>query len=205
MATKTRSYVSPVRAAAAAVRRKEVIDAAARFLREEGSIAAFSLEAIAKDAGVTRLTVYNQFGSRQGLLEEVFDALAERGRINRLAGALANADAGQALDRLVEIFCDFWSSDPALGRLQDAGAVDPEFGHAVMQRNERRRLAVRSIVQRVGPALPASAQNDAIDLIFTLTSYAVFRSLSATRSLPDVYALLKRACRDAAQLPPTAS
>jgi hypothetical protein len=99
---------------------------------------------------------------------------------------------------------DFWSSDPALGRLQDAGAVDPEFGHAVMRRNERRRLAVRSIVQRVDPALPASAQDDAIDLIFALTGYAVFRSLSATRSISDVCALLKRACRDAAKLPATA-
>ena len=52
--------------AAAAEKRERVIEAAARSLREDASIASFSLDAVAKAAGVTRLTVYHQFGSRRG-------------------------------------------------------------------------------------------------------------------------------------------
>src|SRR4029453_17519217 len=122
-----RAYVSPVRSEAAAKKRDRVIQAAARFLREEGGISAFSLESVAKAAGVTRLTVYNQFGSRPGLLEAVFDDIARRGRLARLNDAMAMADPWNGLDKLIEIFCDFWNGDPALGRLHDPAAPDPEF------------------------------------------------------------------------------
>ena len=57
----TRPYVSPIRDAVAAKKRARVIAAAGRLLAESGDAGPFSLEAVAKAAGVTRLTVYNQF------------------------------------------------------------------------------------------------------------------------------------------------
>src|ERR1700737_5433233 len=102
-----RAYVSSVRAAGAAEKRDRVIAAAARSLREDASIASFSLDSVAKAAGVTRLTVYNQFGSRRGLLEAVFDEIARQGGLSRIEEAMAMPDPGMALDRLVEIFCHF--------------------------------------------------------------------------------------------------
>ena len=87
----TRPYTSSIRTAAAAEKRERVIAAAARSLREDASIAGFSLDAVAKAAGVTRLTVYHQFGSRRGLLEAVFDDIARRGGLNEIAGAMAMA------------------------------------------------------------------------------------------------------------------
>src|SRR5882672_7109930 len=122
----TRPYVSCVRTAASAEKRARVIEAAARSLREEASFATFSLDAVAKAAGVTRLTVYNQFGSRRGLLEALFDDLAEKGGLVRIPEALAEPDPHAALDRLIEIFCAFWNRDPAIGRLHEAMATDPE-------------------------------------------------------------------------------
>jgi len=104
-----RAYVSSVRTAAAAEKRDRVIDAAAKALREDASIASFSLDSVAKAAGVTRLTVYNQFGSRRGLLEAVFDDIARQGGLEGIADAMAMADPHAALDRLVEIFCAFWN------------------------------------------------------------------------------------------------
>jgi len=199
MSTRPRSYVSSVRAAAAAEKRRDVIDAAARFLREEPSIATFSLDAIAKRAGVTRLTVYNQFGSRRGLLEVVFDDIARRGRLARLSDAISNPDPWLGLDHLVEIFCSFWSGDAALGRLHDAGAIDHEFAQAVQDRNERRRTSIRAILQRIHENQAPALERDSVDLIFTLTSYATYRSLSTGRKAPAVCALLKTACRDAAR------
>jgi len=104
----TRPYVSPIRDTAAAEKRARVVDAAGRLLREQADVASFSLDAVAKAAGVTRLTVYNQFGSRRGLLEAVFDERARQGGLNRIADAMAMSDPRAGLDRLVEIFCDFW-------------------------------------------------------------------------------------------------
>src|SRR3981081_2230993 len=101
----TRRYVSSVRTAEAAAKRNRVIAAAARSLRENASIATFSLDAVAKAAGGTRLTVYHQFGSRRGLLEAVFDEIARQGGLAGIADAMAMPDPRAALDRLVGVFC----------------------------------------------------------------------------------------------------
>ena len=194
----TRRYVSSVRTAAAAAKRGRIIEAAARSLREDASIASFSLDVVAKAAGVTRLTVYNQFGSRRGLLEAVFDEIARQGGLTRIADAMAMPDARAALDRLVEIFCDFWSRDPAVGRLHEAMAIDPEFAQALIERNERRRNAVEVLVGRISREKTCSrSRQDAVDLIFALTSYAVFAMLHRERSIEDICALVKSACRSA--------
>src|SRR5712675_3336583 len=163
----TRPYTSSVRAAAAAAKRDRVIDAAARSLREDASIAAFSLDAVAKAAGVTRLTVYHQFGSRRGLLEAVFDEIARQGGLTAIADAMAMSDPHAALDRLVEIFCAFWNRDPAVGRLHEAMATDPEFAQALIERNERRRKVVKVLVERIAEKKVSSrARQDAVDMIF---------------------------------------
>jgi AcrR family transcriptional regulator len=194
----TRAYVSSHRASSTAETRARVLDAAARFLREEPSIATFSLEAVAKAAGVTRLTVYNQFGSRRGLLEAVFDEIGRAGRLGRISDAVANSNPRKGLDHLVEIFCDFWSGDPALKRLHDAMATDTEFAQAVLDRNELRRHAIGSIVPRLMRGRGnASTERDAVDLIFSLTSLAMYRLLSVDRKTPHVCEILKGACRDA--------
>src|SRR6266403_4963915 len=145
----TRPYVSSVRTAAATEKRARVIEAAARSLRQDASIASFSLDAVAKAAGVTRLTVYHQFGSRRGLLEAVFDEIARQGGLTEIADAMAMPDPNAALHRLVEIFCAFWNRDPAVGRLHEAMATDPEFAQALIGRNERRRKTVDVLVGRI--------------------------------------------------------
>jgi AcrR family transcriptional regulator len=194
----TRSYVSPVRTAAAAEKRDRVIQAAARFLREEESIAAFSLDAVAKAAGVTRLTVYNQFGSRRGLLEAVFDDIARRGRLTRINDAMAQPDPWKGLDQLIGIFCDFWCDDPAVGRLHDAMAIDPEFAQALLARNARRRQSIEILVARMTEGKTSDlAQRDAVDMIFALTSCAMFRMLASERSSMAVCDLLRDASRAA--------
>ena len=193
-----RAYVSSVRSAAAAEKRDRVVEAAAKSLREHASIAHFSLDTVAKAAGVTRLTVYNQFGSRRGLLEAVFDDIARQGGLHELADAMAMPDPLIALNRVVEIFCAFWARDPAVGRLHEAMATDPEFGEALIERNERRRKLVKLLVGRiVGKAASCRARQDAVDMIFALTSYPMFAMLSAGRSAGDVCLLVQSACRAA--------
>src|SRR5262249_1241940 len=94
MTTKTpRPYESSLRAQSAGQTRAQLTAAAAQLLREHADFRAVTLDAVAKAAGVTRLTVYHQFGSRQGLLEAVFDELAVQGGLHRIAEAMAMPDA----------------------------------------------------------------------------------------------------------------
>jgi AcrR family transcriptional regulator len=58
-------------------------------------------------AGVTRLTFYNQFGSRSALLEAVFDERAARGGLHRIAGAMAASDPHAGLLQVIAIFLRF--------------------------------------------------------------------------------------------------
>src|SRR6202048_165330 len=192
----TRRYVSSVRTAAATEKRTRVIEAAARSLREGPSITSFSLDTVAKAAGVTRLTVYHQFGSRRGLLEAVFDDIAQQSGLMEIGGAMAMRGARGALDRLVEIFCAFWNRDPAVGRLHEAMATDPEFAQALLERNERRRQTFRVLVRRIAEKTASPrARRDAVDMIFALTSFAMFAMLSQDRSVDEVCALVKPARR----------
>src|SRR3981081_1810600 len=127
-----RPYRSPRRAAAATKTRARLLAAAAAILGAPAGIGGFSLEEVARKAGVTRLTVYNRFGSRRALLEAVFDERAARGGLHRLAGAMAPPDPHAGLLEIIGIFCDFWSFDPGtLGQLHAAGASDPEFDVSV--------------------------------------------------------------------------
>ena len=186
-----RRYASPVRAAAAEQTRARIVETAARLLTDQPNIAGFSLEAVAKAAGVTRLTVYNQFGSRRALLEAVFDATAARAGIaGRVAGAMQMGDPRAALAELIGVFCAFWQEVRPMAMLHDAAASDPELAEAVNARNERRRNAITVLMGRMGKG----EDRELIDLIFTLTSYRSFEALQAGRSGEDACRIVTGSC-----------
>jgi len=156
-----------------------VLEAATELLRNEAHADAMSLESAAQVAGVTRATVYNQFGSRRGLLEAVFDERAKKGGLFRVATAMAHADPLEALHQVIAIFCDFWSSDPAIGRLNATASRDAEFALAIAERNERRRKVMGAIVGRLYRAgrVREKARKDLVDMLFAFTSWAMFDQL----------------------------
>lgn len=177
-----RRYNSPGRDAAASQTKERIVAAAAAILGSAKGVEDFSLEGVAKAAGVTRLTVYNQFGSRRAVLEAVFDAVAVRGGLHRLAEAMTGPDPHAALARIITIFCEFWSFDPgALGLLHAVGSSNPEFAESVGARNERRRRLLSSLVRRIAQDAPLrpKAQRDLVDVLFALTSFAFFAQLTA--------------------------
>jgi AcrR family transcriptional regulator len=192
-----RTYSSPVRDAAAAAKRERTVLTAERLLRASDSATAVSMEAVAAAAGVTRLTLYKQFGSRRGLLEAVFDYRAAEGGLAHIPEAMAIGDPHRALNRLVEIFCEFWEQEVAVGRLQSSAASDPEFAEIIDARNERRRQAISVLLARPGGPEREDRRREATDLIFTLTSYATYWSLKRNRKSAEVCGLIKSACADA--------
>jgi len=189
----SRPYSTEKRDAKAAETRARLVAAALAILGDAGG-EALSLDAVAKAAGVTRLTVYNQFGSRSGLLEAAFDAVAERGNLTRLAEAMAIVEPRAALAQVVRIFCDFWKSHDGLGGIFAAAALDAELGKALSARNERRRGLLAILADRQGIA-DGQAKTDIVDLLFTLTSFATFSALRRdSRDGDAVCALLLPLC-----------
>jgi len=177
-----RAYNSPSRIVASTKTRQRIVAAAAAILGTVEGISGFSLQAVAAKAGVTRLTVYNRFGSRRALLEAVFDDMAVRGGLHRIPAVMAGSDPEAGLLQVIAIFCDFWSFGcDSLGPLHAAGASDPEFGASVRERNERRRRLLSVLVRRMAKdrKLRPKASGDLIDVLFALTSFPFFSQLTA--------------------------
>jgi AcrR family transcriptional regulator len=193
-----KTYSSPDRAAAADRTRDQIVAAATALLREPAGAEAFSLEAVGKRAGVSRLTVYNHFGARRALLEAVFDDIADRAGLARLAEAAADADPRRGLARLIEIFCDLWSAESdAHSWINAARATDAELDAALEARNQRRKRLLRVIVGRQIGDEHAAARRDLVDSLYVLTSLPVFAGLARERNPADAHRLIQAMAADA--------
>jgi AcrR family transcriptional regulator len=159
--------------------------------------AEFSIDAVAREAGVARMTVYHRFGSRRGLLQGIFDDLAARGGMSELRDVFRNPDPFAALSEFISVFTRFWTSGRVvIRRLHGQGVIDPNLGEALREREERRREGLRVIVKRISEkeGRPrAAAFDDVVDALFTLTSFETFDSLARGKRPPrDVAALVYR-------------
>src|SRR3981189_3246575 len=106
----TRRPYRPVQRQQAVDEGRERILVAARELLEAEDAEPFSIDAVARRAGVARMTVYNQFASKAGLLEAIFDHLAARGEFDRMAEVFQQRDPLAALDAFVALFGRFWTA-----------------------------------------------------------------------------------------------
>ena len=194
-----RPYRGRARAEATEQTRQRIAAAAAAVLRAKGA-GGFSLESVAREAGVTRLTVYNQFGSRRALLEAIFDDRAASGGLHRMRDVMAQPDPWAALRDLVEVFCAFWSSDQgSLGGLHAATSGDAAFEASLRERNERRRQAISVLVERLCERgeVDRAASKDLTDLLFVMTSFQTYSQLAADRTPDAACALIQRTVEDA--------
>lgn len=146
-----------------------------------------SVGAVARLAGVSRITVYNHFGSREGLYAALrqelgpmpaeTDADRDQEPVSRLARRIAAATSG-------------WAADPALHRrLQSNSSAPPESGD---DRALAHRLAASDLLR------PGCSIKEAEDVIGLLTSFAAFDRLHAggRRSAAAVAEILMRLARE---------
>ena len=145
-------------------RRQPAVDAtarsiltAARQLVQESPSAEVSVAEIARRAGVSRITVYNRFGSRDGLLASLVAPGTEV--------APPEGDPREALRRHLAAVCSRWAAHPALFRNLPP---PPEDGRA---RLLAERLAAEDVLR------PGCSLREAEDVIAALSSFAVFDRL----------------------------
>lgn len=198
-----RGYRSEARTAASAETRVRILDAARSLLSDERSVT-LTVDAVAERADVARMTVYNQFGSKRGLVEALSDDLAARGGIARLPAAFQAENAVEGLELLVEVFIGFWDSERlAIRRLRAFNAVDPELADS--NRDLRRRQAISVVVGRLAAETGRPASGDAerlIDLLWVLTGFETYEHLATVgRSAAEVAGLAVATARQALGLP----
>src|SRR4051794_40005171 len=106
-----RPYQSSQRQAGGEQTRSRIIIAARDLLSGSGGLPGFTIDAVARQAGVARMTVYYQFGSKLGLLEALFDSLSIRLGAERLYEALRRPTARAALLDFIVVFGQLWEAD----------------------------------------------------------------------------------------------
>jgi AcrR family transcriptional regulator len=192
---RSRRYRSAVRAAAADEKRARVVAAGEALLNAGHGGAAFSLDAVARRAGVTRLTVYHQFKSKRGLLEAIFDETARRGGLHELQGVLEEPDLRRALERYVAIFCRFWAMHARLfPKLGAVARLDPAIAKSLGQRVERRRHVLQTLIGRA--PIRADVQR-LVDVLFAVTGFEMFDILSVNgRDPAAVQAIMQQLAAD---------
>src|SRR5258708_23232941 len=170
---------------------------AARELLLLKDFSGFSMEAVARRADVSRLTLYYQFKSKAGLLEELYDHIGRRGKMEQLASVFRqSSDPLATLRNFIGVFTNFWASDRgAIRRLHGLATIDPDIGKGLQARNERRRQGVQTIVERysrVYPALSSARKAIVIDTIQMLTSFETFDALAgSSRNMDDVVSIIQ--------------
>ena len=184
------------RAAANDRTRERILQAARKVLLAE-NFSGFTMDAVARAADVSRLTLYYQFESKAGLLEGLYDHIARNGPLRRLPEIFCRGNMGiEWLSEFIEVFAQFWNYErDIIRRLHALGAIDPEIEKGLKARNERRRHGVRTIVEqyvRQRPILSPLEEPVAIDMIHMLTSFETFDALAQGRRTDEVVAIIRK-------------
>jgi AcrR family transcriptional regulator len=174
--------MSPTRRDLVRETRTRIVDAASRLAHERGPDG-FSMDTLAHEAGVARATVYEHFGSKRALLNELASTSASHLTLPE-AGA-GYTDPLVALRSRLHDTCRHWAeNEQSMGdllRLQAAtGRTAPYNGH---DDNGLRRLVEQlASADRLRAHWPV---NDAIDALGVITSYETFARLRGGGRSPE--------------------
>jgi AcrR family transcriptional regulator len=165
-------------------RTRAAILSTAREMVASGNGPSISVGAVARRAGVSRLTIYNRFGSRAGLLQAVLDSARASAPAS---SAEAIGDPRARLRRRIAESCARWASDPSLfRRLPEVGLVESQLFDS--DRALAEELAAADQLR------PGCSLKEAEDVIGTLTSFPTFDRLhkDGRRSATAVAEILLR-------------
>jgi len=196
-----RDYASPLRADQAIQTRSRILDAFAEQV-VDGGLRDFSIERVARRAGVSTRTVYHHFPKRDDLLDAVTAWLDDRFAVQ---GITEPVGGEEFLERLEAVFESFDEQETFI-RAQ----LMTELGKTIRERGRsKRRPAIDAIVRRAAPQLAPAEVRRASSVIHYLASSEAWRSLkdesgmtgreagkAVTSAIRTLLAELKRASTD---------
>ncbi|MEX2583206.1 MAG: helix-turn-helix domain-containing protein [Gemmatimonadota bacterium] len=159
---------------------------AARERLEAVGPARLRMADIARAAGVSRQSVYLHFGSRGVLLVALMELIDHTEGLDELVRwVFAAEESGELLDRVVEMQTVYNPRiDSVAAALEAAASADADAAAAWLNRMDSRLEGAREVIRRfaVQDALaPALTESAAVDLLWSMTSLATWRSLVVAR------------------------
>jgi AcrR family transcriptional regulator len=167
-----RSYHSPKRERQARQTREQIIDAARRLFARDG-FAKTTVEAIAREAGVSAQTVYASVGSKRGIVLALLDRMEAEGGNEELRQELgASDDPREQLRAIVRFNRQLFERGRDVLDVVMAARADPDveaFGRAgEARRREGQARWVRAWAE-AGVLRPNLNQREAADVLWALT------------------------------------
>jgi AcrR family transcriptional regulator len=184
--TAKRPYRQRLRAESSALTRQRIIEAARQVLTTQ-PFHGFNISEVADQARVVRSTIYTVFGSREGLLRAVTQDMTERGGWKRMREAFRDPDAWQSIRRNLEEGTRMIASEHSVAlAITVLAAVDPDAAVVAAEMDEVRLRGVHSLARRLGEQgylRPELSQEEAVDILWVLTSWNTFNQLYGGREL----------------------
>lgn len=173
----TRRYEQRLRATSAEQTRRRILDA----MYEQLPMIA-SVDAIARQAGVARSTVYLIFGSRAGLFDALTRDVIDRGGFDDLVRAVQSPDPREHLRGAIA------ANTRIYGRERDAlcalRSVETSLDGALQRAEQGRLGGLEFLATRLDDkGLLIVPKAEAIDLLWMLTGFDTFDTLYTGRGL----------------------
>jgi AcrR family transcriptional regulator len=161
--------------------------AAARELLLEGGFYQMRMEDVARRSGVTRATVFNQFGSKLALLQAIAAEAGQRSRSQTTFEAQKLPDAYDAFrGSLTEGYRFFAAERMMFRQIISLAAVDPEAKELVAGFEQNRRNGMKEMADRLakeGYLKAGWSRRSLADLLWIATSFETFDLLHSGRRL----------------------
>src|SRR5262245_43310749 len=163
--------MSPTRRELVRATRARIVDAAGRLTRERGPNG-FSMDVLAKEAGVARATVYEHFRSKRAVLDELASSIAQSVTIDEPRAG--SADPLVTLRDMLGDVCRHWaeSEDRMEGLRTLTALTGNDMAADAVDEKQLHRL-VESLAQG-GQLRPHWSVDEAVDALGALTSYATY-------------------------------
>jgi AcrR family transcriptional regulator len=170
--------MGPTRRELVKATRARILEAAARLARERGPNG-FSMDLLAKEAGVARATVYEHFRSKRAVLDELASTTSQSLMLEN-----PDADMGDPLTALRDMLgsvCRHWNEhEDAIRELRTLVAITGNDAPTEGVSATYLRCLVDGLVAG-GHLRPRWSAADAVDALALLTSYPTYEQLRSTQ------------------------
>jgi AcrR family transcriptional regulator len=174
--------MSPTRRELVRATRTRIVDAAGRLTRDRGA-SGFSMDVLAKEAGVARATVYEHFRSKRSVLDELASSIARTVTMDEARAP--TADPLVALRDILGAVCRHWAEhEERMNGLRTLTALTGgDQGAEGIDDKQLRRLM--EALSESGQMRAHWTIDEATDALGALTSYATYERLRRAPRTPE--------------------